>query len=426
MRLGLDFGTTNSALAIAEGDDVRLVRFDASAVFRSILSFDPDRRDERNRPLAVAGPKAIDAWLAAGGEARLVQSVKSFLASRSFTTTQIFHARYALEDLVALIVRLLLADAERIVGPLPRAVVVGRPVTFVRDDAATSDVAAGGAAVDAGDAEERDALAQGRLERAIRAAGFAEVRFVLEPVAAAASFARRADGVADGLVLVGDFGGGTSDFCVVETKRGVVRATVGVPAAGDALDQRILERVVAPHLGKGTKHAVLGGEADVPLWLYQHLARWHRLSFLKSKKTTQLLDDLVATARDRDALARFRRVVDEDLGVALHRAVEATKVALSRRDAARLSFPDLDLDVEILRADFERWIADDVARFGAAVDDALAKAGVRAADVDRVFLTGGTSLVPAVRRVFADRFDAAKIAGGDELTSVAAGLATAR
>jgi hypothetical chaperone protein len=415
MHVGLDFGTTNSALAVADEDGaVTLRRFAGRDVFRSILCFDAEERDARKRPRCTAGNGAVDAWLKSQGASRLVQSVKSHLASRSFTSTRIFHWTATLEDLVAeIVLQLRAAAAEG--KPLPGRAVVGRPVRFVRGDGSED--------------EEADALACGRLLAALRAAGFDDVQLELEPVAAAWSFAKRTGRAGrDALVLVGDFGGGTSDFCVVELGAqggDRVRATVGVPAAGDVLDQRILEHVVAPHLGKGTKHRVLGGDADVPLWLYQHLARWHRLSFLKSKRTTDLLDELVATAHDAFALERLRRLVDEDLGFSLHKAVEGTKVALSSREAARLSFPELDLDVEVERADFERWIEDDVARFGDAVDQALAKAGVAAVDVDRVFLTGGTSLVPAVQRVFAERFDAAKIEGGDELTSVAAGLALA-
>lgn len=417
MHLGLDFGTTNSALAVVDGGDVELVRFPTqagdSAVFRSILAFDPDVLGPDNRAHAFAGPGAVDAWLKTQGAGRLVQSVKSHLASRSFTSTMIFLKSFALEDLVALLLQRLVEAAEQRVGELPKKVTLGRPVRFVKDVEAD---------------EEADAFAEQRLLEAVRRAGFEEVELELEPVAAAYKAGAALDGT--GLVLVGDFGGGTSDFCVVEMGSGSarrgrdrVRATAGVPAAGDVLDQRILEAVVAPWLGKGSKRSLPGGTADVPPWLYGHLSRWHLLSFLKTKKTMALLDELVRTAEDEEALQRFHRLVDEDLGFSLFRAVERAKVALSTQERARLVFEDLDLDVEIERADFERWIEPDVARFAEAVDLALQRAGVEGKDVDRVFLTGGTSLVPAVRRVFLDRFDEGVLAGGDELTSVAAGLA---
>jgi hypothetical chaperone protein len=167
------------------------------------------------------------------------------------------------------------------------------------------------------------------------------------------------------------------------------------------------------------------GEADVPLWLYAHLASWHRLSFLKSKKTERLLESILATANDREGVAAFKQIIDEDLGYRLHQAVERTKIALSRAATAQLTFDDVDIDVTVERADFEQWIAPDVARIDEALARVLARASLAPKDVDRVFMTGGTSLVPAVRNAFAKRFGQDKLTGGEELTSVAAGLALA-
>jgi hypothetical chaperone protein len=200
-----------------------------------------------------------------------------------------------------------------------------------------------------------------------------------------------------------------------------VIATGGLGVAGDTLDRRILHHAVAPRLGWGSRYRVLGGMADVPLWLFTSLSRWHTLSFLKSRKTTTLLDEMVATADDRDAIIALRRLIADDLGYLLHRAVEKAKVDLSQHDAAVLSMPELDLEVPIARADFEGWIKDDVEKIDAAVAAVLEKAG--RPRVDRVFLTGGTALVPAVRRAFATRFGAERLEGGEELVSVAQGLA---
>lgn len=175
----------------------------------------------------------------------------------------------------------------------------------------------------------------------------------------------------------------------------------------------------------GSTYRLMVGEADVPLWLYAHLASWHRLSFLKSKKTERLLETILATANDRDGVTAFKQIIDEDLGYRLHQAVERTKIALSREHEARLLFDDVGIDVTVKRKDFDSWIAQDVARIDEALARVLERASLKPKHIDRVFMTGGTSLVPAVRRAFAARFGDDKLTGGEELTSVAAGLALA-
>jgi hypothetical chaperone protein len=435
MFLGLDFGTTNSALArlVGSTDDVELVRFTppptrldknptSQQTFRSVLWFDPDEKGPDRKPLATAGLKAIHDYIEAAGAGRFVQSVKSHLASRSFTSTMIFNAKFSLEDMIGLVVAGVRAEAARDwKQPLPGRVVAGRPVHFVRDDLEDGTSAA---------AAEADAFAEDRLRTALATAGFDEVVFELEPVAAAARWEQRSK--RDELVLIADFGGGTTDFCLVEVgpeaKARAVRdgtrqvvATGGLGIAGDSLDRRILHNAVAPQLGWGSRYRVLGGMADVPLWLFSSLSRWHTLSFLKSRKTMNLLDEMLASAEQPEAIRALRQLIDEDLSYLLHRSVERAKVALSKQDATVLSLPELELEVPIARADFERWIADDVARIDASVDAVLERAG--RPKVDRVFMTGGTALVPAVRAVFARRFGADKLEGGEELVSVAQGLA---
>lgn len=408
MIVGLDFGTTNSAVALPGRDgQVTLAPLDGGGTYRSVLYFSPDERGADRRPLTYGGLEAIERF-ADGDGGRLLQSLKSHLASRVFSATSIFGVTYTLEQLVASLVRLILTKAD-VSGV--RAV-VGRPVHFVSDE---SD-------------DEADARAEARLRSALLAAGLEEVVFELEPVAAAWRYERRLDH--DELVLIADFGGGTTDLCLVEVgpgRRGGSRdrvvGTDGVGLAGDAFDQRILERVVAPHLGLGTQYRVFDGMTDVPLWLFTHLSRWHLLSFLKSQRTERLLTEIRSGATAPDAIERFQLLVEEDLGLGLHRAVEDTKVALSNSDHARLQFEDLDLDVTVARADFEDWIAPDVALMDDAVERLLKRTGASHDVVDRVFLTGGTSLVPAVRDAFARRFGREKLVGGEELTTVASGLA---
>lgn len=435
MFIGLDFGTTNSALARLDddGDTVTLARFTppktrllpnptSMETFRSVLWVDPEERGPDRRPLVSTGLKAIHDYIEAAGAGRFVQSVKSHLASKSFTSTMIFNAKYTLEDLIAHIVSGVRTEAAKTLGPLPSRVVAGRPVHFVRDDLEEG--------ADAEAAAAADRFAEDRLRTALKQAGFDDVVFEMEPIAAAARWEQRSN--KDELVLIADFGGGTTDLCLVEigpaararaSKDGTrqVVGTGGLGIAGDTLDRRIMHNAVSPKLGWGTQYRVLGGKADVPLWLFSSLSRWHTLSFLKSRKTMTLLDEMLASADDPVAIRALRQLIDEDLSYILQRSVERAKIDLSKHEHAVLSLPELELEVPMARADFEKWIADDVKKIDDAVDAVLERAG--RPKVDRVFMTGGTSLVPAVRRAFANRFGADKLEGGEELVSVAQGLA---
>ncbi|HVP28750.1 MAG TPA: Hsp70 family protein [Myxococcota bacterium] len=417
--VGIDFGTTNSAVAVASGGGARLARFASAAgptaVFRSILFFHPDERERNGRLVPAAGPEALDRWLEAAGAGRLMQSLKSFLSSRLFTSTNVFGTTLSLETLIAYLVRALREGAERDLGPLGSRAVVGRPVRFVGGD------------------EADEALALLRLRRAFAAAGFSEVEFEHEPVAAAWHYERGLDH--DELVLIGDFGGGTSDFCLLQVGPGVRRrrdgealvlGTEGVGLAGDAFDGRIVRHVVAPELGQGGEfRSIFGRVLPVPAWLYKHLERWHHLVFLRAPDTLHLLHQLRKEALDPAPLEALIHVVDHDLGFALHRSVEATKHALSGASLARFAFEDGPIGIEapVARGDFEDWIGPEVRAIEACVDRLLGATNVAPKEVDRVFLTGGSSLVPAVRRVFESRFGAEKLRSGGELTSVASGLA---
>ena len=416
--LGLDFGTTNSALALGGGEAApRLARFvgpDAlTPTFRSLLYF--DREDERGPVEMYAGPAALVAYLERDVHAgRLIQSMKSFLASRLFSATEIFGRSYRLEQLIGLLLGRLREEAEVELGVEVRSAVVGRPVRFVG----------------AQDAED-EKLALSRLHAGLVNAGFREVRFEYEPIGAARHYERGLE--RDELLLIGDFGGGTSDFSLLRVGPGRRRGGAGsilgndgVDVAGDAFDGKLVRHCVSPLLGRGAEFvSFFGRRLPVPDWLYAHLERWHHVSMLKSRRTLQLLLDLRREAVEPERLDRLLRVVENDLGFVLHRATEQTKRALSTAPVARFRIEHevLRIDAEVARADFEAWIAPELAAIAACVDGLLARCGVAPGEVDRVFLTGGSSLVPAVRRIFEARFPAERIRTGDEFTSVASGLA---
>jgi hypothetical chaperone protein len=416
--VGLDFGTTNSAIGVADGDRVTLARFahksGFSETFRSILYFHPDARDKHGRLIASAGPRAIDRYLEAEGRGRLIQSLKSYLADRGFQATSIFSRTHSLVDLMTLLLADLRARAEEELGPLGSRIVVGRPVHFAHANSV-----------------EDEALAVDRLRTSLANVGWTDVVFEYEPVAAAYYYEQQL--TRDELVFIADFGGGTSDFSLIEVgpsrARGEKRAIIGtdgVGVAGDALDAKVLHNVVAPMLGLGTTYrAMFGRELEVPVWIYSKLRRWHHLSFLKTKKNTDLLEEIAAQTDDPTKIRALLHILDYDLGYHLYRAIERAKVDLSSKDETCFEFsdPPLAFEASITRPQFEGWIADETRSMEECVDRLLATTGTSAKDVDQVFMTGGTSFVPAVRRIFDDRFGAAKIRAGGEMISVATGLA---
>src|SRR6185369_4417890 len=413
--IGLDFGTTNSAIAVAaSGRAPRLATFpdgdERTATFRSVLYVDPEAPGAHGLPPRVsAGPAAIRDYLVTGQRGRLIQSIKAHLGSRLFTSTNLFGVQYKLEDLVGLLVRELRAAAEADLGDLGRAVVCGRPARFSSAETSADD-----------------ALAEGRLRAALGLAGFDEVVFEFEPVAAALGYQQRLDH--EELVLIADFGGGTSDFSLVRLapSRAEIVGVDGVAIAGDAFDGRLIRHLAAPGLGLGAEYRTAFGRVlPIPAWLYERVERWDQLSFLKSRETTELLSRLHHEALEPELIEALQHLIDDELGFQLHAAVEKTKDALSGATEADFAFEDrpIDLHWAVRRAVMEKWIAPQVDAIARTVDGLVERLGVRPRDVDTVFLTGGSAFVPAVRNLFAERFGAERLRGGEELTTVASGLA---
>ena len=413
--LGIDFGTTNTVVALAGAQGpARLVRFAAPAqrdlfAFRSALAFQapPERPGERD---ITAGPWAIEAYAEAPADTRFLQSFKTFAAQASFTETQILNRRYRFEDLLSTFLLKLRDYAGAGMADLPRRVIVGRPVTFA---GASSD----------------PALALARYDQAFHRLGFEEVRYVYEPVGAAFFFARELE--KDATVLVGDFGGGTSDFSIIRFARQDCRMQAtplgrsGVGVAGDAFDYRIIDQLVSPALGKGSAYTSFGKVLPVPRRYYSAFARWDQLALLKTSRDMRDIRKLVRQAQEPEKIERLIEMIDDDYGYQLYRAVSTLKEALSSQDAAEFRFEvgDIAIARAVERAAFEGWIAPELALIEGAVDAALADAGLAPREIDRVFLTGGSSLVPAVRAIFHRRFADERIETGAELESIASGLA---
>jgi hypothetical chaperone protein len=419
--LGIDFGTTNSALGIVEDDGVpQLAHFadgrGTTDTFRSILYFEPwSMRGAQSGDTIVAGPEAIRRYRDAHPKGRFIQSLKTYLGDSTFTGTLIGGKRRSLEELIGLILQRLLAAGADALGPLPSRAVVGRPVHFTTMRSA-----------------EDDDLAIGRLRTALGMAGITDPVFEYEPVAAAYAYRQRLQ--APATVLIGDFGGGTSDFSILRLQPASVAGADGISIlgsdglaiGGDRFDQLIVRHAVAPQLGHGSEYLSPPDKVlPTPEWVYAKLERWHHLSFLKSSPTIEMLERVQRTSTARDAISALLHLIDEDLGYELHEQVNMTKAALSASLEAEFHFElsPVSITWPATRAEFETFLAPDLAALDGCVTGLLQRTGLAASTIDTVFLTGGSSYVPSVRRIFETRFSNARITGGEELTSVATGLA---
>ena len=414
--LGLDFGTTNTVLAWAQPHhpaEPVVFHFLTSLLFafRSALCFWNEGDEDAPKVLADAGPWAIERFLEVRGECRFIQSLKSFAASRLFERTGIYGRAYKFEDLMGIFFEKVRAHAAPQLDDMPREIVVGRPVEYV------------GSHPDA-------ALAMQRYEQALGRFGFERIRQVYEPVAAAFFYAQTL--AEDATVLVADFGGGTTDFSAIHFEVGPrgLRAQAlghsGVGIAGDRFDYRIIQHLVLPQLGKGTTYRSVGKRLELPRSCFVSFANWHELSVMRMSRSFRELKELEKFSDAPELLARFIRLVESEQGYTLYKSVSDVKEALSSAESATFRFrgPGFAIETPITRAQFEEWIADELETIEATLEEALEKSSLAAADVDRVFLTGGTSFVPAVRRIFVQRFGEERVDAGNEFVSIANGLAT--
>ena len=412
LAVGIDFGTSNSAAAVGHGADqsAQVIAIDARAedprLLRSVLFF------PHGAPDVWVGSAAIAQYLNSE-EGRFIQSVKTFLPSQTFERTQVRGKSWQIEDLVAAVLRPIRERVEAAESRPITHLVLGRPALFSEDPAV-------------------DARAETRLREAARRAGFPAPTFVIEPIAAALAYEETLQH--DELVLVADFGAGTSDFTLMQLgpsfrnqlqRREHIVASTGVYVGGDRFDALIVEHALLQYFGVGSTYMAFTERTPLPGWIARKLLRWHELSILRERDTLEFLQRAAITSDAPEGMRNLICLVEDNLAYHLYRAVEEAKRALSHRDEATVKFclADIDFEQVVLRRDFETWMAPLLKNLSDAVDKVLAQAPGRTPDA--VFLTGGTSKIPAVRQLFAERFGADRLREGDAFTSVVAGLGRA-
>lgn len=407
---GIDFGTSNSSVTIWDVERRTLVRDPRIAGVESSFMYFPYTL-RKDPPLI--GNAAKLRYVQDEMRGRFFQAIKTILPNRTFSETIVNNQPFLLEDLIAFFLRHLKAKADAVTGQDVKRVVMGRPAVFSDDP-------------------EEDRLAQERLQRAAQLAGFTEIHFQYEPIAAA--FAYEARIARPERVLVGDFGGGTSDFTVVQldprrqglTERASdILATGGLPVAGNKYDSATMWHKLTPRFGRGATYESWGKHIEVPDTLHRQICQWDQIVFLRNAPKLDLIWRLARLSSDPAAFARLEALVKDNQGFALFQVIEGAKIALTSRDVAPLRFthPRIALDEQLTLAEFNRNSADLTAQITTKLDEFMARARVDPASIETVFLTGGTSLIRSLRSEFIARFGAEKIRDGGEFTSVGDGLA---
>ncbi len=413
---GIDFGTSNSAVSIAYPDRVDILPIGPTRSSSTLPSFVYLHRSgerlagtEGVKTFLTSGHEKTDCWRCplapygwdtdcrqyrkGGGcnDARLLSGVKHELAKVGFAGTNSWATDFPVSALVAVVLKRLKTEADEATGGDGRRLVLGHPVVF--------------AGADRAHLEESEAEAFKRLRGAAAEAGFEHVEFMAEPVAAVIGEDEHAR-----VELAVDFGGGTFDVAVMDSRDGTPRitGTSGVAVGGELLDGVLFETVVGPALGL----------ERLPYWLFNDLRTASSVRLVMADPGIPAI--LARIGGDAGTLVHA--LLYEGHAYDFYRAIEAAKIELSDAEVASLRYAPLGLDVPIRRSAFEAMIRPELDTVKQTIVAAMTQAGVTADEVDRVLVTGGSGQIPAFRRDLAETFGAMRLEQRDAFTAVVHGL----
>jgi hypothetical chaperone protein len=439
--IGMDFGTTNSGMAIDDGRGLRFLSLDKARpwekVIRTAVYLTTDQQ-------LYIGHTAVDTYLAQNsgrairmekvwvGEieirgadmryvddlyvytdvlspGRLFLSIKSGLREADYVGTVIGQFFYSLEDLIALYLTATRERATQQLGYAPRHILLGRPVHFAFS-------------------HSQDQLAQNRLLDAAFRAGYEQVYFQYEPIAAAYSYAASLPPHQAQTILVFDFGGGTLDVTIMRLganhQQKEILATGGIPIAGDVFDQKLVRAKLPRHFGEGSYYRADHKRMPVPSWIYDTMADWQHILELQAPHHKQMLAEIAAHAERPREIAALISLVAENYALNMFQAAEEAKRELSDKLGAiiKLDGPAFHIRQMVTRTDFETIIREEVLRIERHLRELVSEAGLTPAQIDVVVRTGGSAEIPVFRQMLGDMFGAEKLQELDTFGSVTAGL----
>jgi hypothetical chaperone protein len=408
---GIDFGTTNSALSIYDEEKSEIV---TTLIIPSLIYFPADLSITGSLNYVV-GEAAISAYLQDGMKGRFIKSIKQILSKSSFIETRIQNKRYNASQLVALILKDLKIRADEITGTDCRKAIIGRPVFFDDDDTS------------------KDTLAQTRLNKAAELAGFEEMRFQYEPIGAAFAYEKSLKEKQS--VLVADIGGGTTDFTYLtldpskignKDRKKDLLASGGIYIGGDSFDSSFMWEKGTPYFGKNTEYEATPGKVlTVPKSLFANICSWDKMNFFNGLRIKKDMEEYYYYSHNDPKFKNLITLVDNNLGYSVFQAIEKTKIALSTEAIADFYYSNMDIEINerVSLSEYDLIIQKDLKRISAYLDKFIEENGIRIEKLDSLFLTGGTSMVAAIRQLFQEKFPNLNLNSGDNFRSVAQGLA---
>ncbi len=414
--IGIDFGTTNTCVAVRAGNEVRVLNIDPTAsnqkLIRTLL-YIPSRKE------CFFGKGAIDQYFDRGMEGRFFQSIKKLLPNSEFSGTSVYGSHMGVEALVSRFLAELKARIEKEVGSIEGLPIrMGRPARYSLD-------------------ADRETLAVTRFKKAIDISGFKNVTLIDEPTAAAAS-AIHSDQTSDRLVLVCDLGGGTSDFTLFKRKKTAPKSIArvdtlsvyGVPVAGDSLDSDFFRTFLNPFFGSTIRYQrpFSSNVLTLPTSFVKILPKWHHHAFLKERSTWEFILSLrreLVDEKQKPYLENLISLVEDNLGYKLHQEVERNKIALSSHSQDLFHFKSYPVDIEfsIEKSKYEEAIDPSTKEIAEAALETVRLAHLNPNDIEILQFTGGTAQVPKIRASLTGLFPAAKMVESEAFTAVAEGLA---
>jgi hypothetical chaperone protein len=409
---GFDFGTTNSALSIIDTTENRIIK----TFNEGSLIYFPEVKSKIRKPTLkyFIGKEAVEHYVENEMSGRFMKSIKRILPRDSFKETRVFGKIFKADDLVSLILIHLKTMADDYIGEPVNHVVLGRPVVFDKN-------------------KDKDALAQQRLLEASKKAGFEQVFFQMEPIAAAFTYEREIK--KEELVLVGDFGGGTTDFTLMQLSPNKVNhknrtddilAKGGIYIGGDNFDSSIMWHKGTHHFGRGLTYRDFEHTVQVPLRFYHSICSWEEMNFFNSMKMKNVLRKFYYLTNNHPKFKNLITLVEKNLGYSIFQSIEQTKFRLSKANEAHFAFShsDISIDEMITLDEFSSTIIhEDVLKIKHYLQQFLQDLNITPNDIDAVFTTGGTSLVKPINEMITQIFGQYKIKSGDNFNSVANGLA---
>lgn len=412
--LSIDFGTSNSLVgAYHNGKRFEALHLDEKAadptMMRTLLYFP-------NPDLCYYGANAIEQYIEQDMEGRLFRSFKSHLPNQNYLGTVLDNRILTLENLVGIFLLELKKRAEKSLGTSVEKVVIGRPARYSMDSVA-------------------DGFAVHRMQKASAFAGFKEVHFVPEPLAAAFDYRREL--TSEKVVLIGDFGGGTSDFTLIKLRpqgfsKEDVLAIDGCPLAGDALDSVFMSHKLNEYFGAKSRYRLPMGSnvMTMPKGVTLRLNHPAHIVHLKEKDTYEFIREVKKcslTKKDADAVERLFILIEDQQIFPFFENIEKTKRTLSSAEDAdfNFSYPGLELAEHFTSQQFVEWAQETREQIFRALDQCLRDAGLTADQVDLVCLTGGTAKVPFIQKEFEMRFGRERLQTQSHFHSVLSGLTEA-